>query len=54
MISIEKETEAHWIQLNWYQQRADANFDSRPIRDSEHEPWTDEDNEATRLMVQGP
>ena len=52
MISIKKDTEAHWIQLNEYQQRADANFDSRPIRDLERQPWTDEDNEATRLMVQ--
>ncbi|WP_139350602.1 hypothetical protein [Rhodanobacter sp. B04] len=52
MSSVEKETEASWFKLNDYEQTSRARFEELPERDLGDRPWTDEDHENVRRMVQ--
>ncbi|UJJ51041.1 MULTISPECIES: hypothetical protein [Rhodanobacter] len=51
-MSIEKDTESRWIQLNDYELSSNAKRDARPERDLDSYPWTVEDHENIRRMVQ--
>jgi len=51
-VNTEDELRASWIQLNDFELTANARRDARPERDLEESPWTEEDHENVRRMVQ--
>ena len=51
-MSTIKETETQWRVLNEYQSDADSRVSQKPDRDLERNPWSSEDDENVRRMVQ--
>jgi len=52
MSSIEKRLEAQWLEINEHERSARARFDEMSDRDFNSRPWTDEDHESIRIMIQ--
>ena len=51
-MGVEKDQESYWLKLNDNEQTANTNSRSRPGRDWESRPWTVEDHEDIRCMIQ--